>query len=225
MSISFCIIWNTNLELNLRHFPSRIIAWNLGTSVLGALCTGRLAMTCSGTGAKPKQAKNKTESWNPVSCAQDNCSQPRLNISLPLFIASSLLLMFPVKSHCIALGECVYFCPLGSILPKGQSMPGFDQEKRNYFPAGFVKPVNRLSAAQRGSRWGAQRRRPSLAILISLSQDRDLHGISTMRIRTNCRQETWAVTPVLLLSLPGTLITTLKCCEPYLSHHWPEGLD
>lgn len=144
MSISFCIIWNTNLELNLQHFPSRIIAWNLGTSVLGALCTGRLAVTCSGTGAKPKQAKNKTESWNPVSCAQDNCPQPRSNISLPLFIASSLLLMFPVKSHCNALGECVYFCPLGSILPKGQSMPGFDQEKRNYFPAGFVKPVNRL---------------------------------------------------------------------------------
>lgn len=169
MSIGFCILWNTNLELDLQHFPSRIIAQNVGTSVLGVLCAGRLAMTCSGTGAKPKQAKNKTESRNPVSCAQDNCIQPRLNISLPLFIASSLLLKFPVISHCIALGECVYFCLLRSILPKGQSMPGFDQEKRNYFPAGFLKPVNTLSAAQRSSRWGAQRRRPSLAILISLS--------------------------------------------------------
>ena len=169
MSIGFCILWNTNLELDLQHFPSRIIAQNVGTSVLGVLCAGRLAMTCSGTGAKPKQAKNKTESWNPVSSAQDNCIQPRLNISLPLFIASSLLLKFPVISHCIALGECVYFCLLRSILPKGQSMPGFDQEKRNYFPAGFLKPVNTLSAAQRSSRWGAQRRRPSLAILISLS--------------------------------------------------------
>lgn len=214
MSIGFCIVSNTNLELNLQDFLSRIIAWNLGISVLGALCTGRPAVTCSGTGAKPEQAKNKTESWNPVSCAQDNCIQPHSNISLPLFIASSLLLMFPVKSHCIALGERVYFCLLRSILPKGQSMPGFDQEKRNYFPAGFVKPVNRVSAAQRGSRWGAQRRRPSLAILISLSQDRDLHGISTTRIRTNCHQETWAVTPVLLLSLPGTLNTALHCCEP-----------
>ena len=142
----------TNLELNLQHFSSRVIARKLGTSVLGALCTGRLAVTCSGTGAKPKQAKNKTESRNPVSCAQNNCIQPYLNISLPLFIASCLLLKFPVMSHCIALGECVYFCLLRSILPKGQSMPGFDQEKRNYFPAGFVKPVNRLGAAQRSSR-------------------------------------------------------------------------
>lgn len=124
VSIGFCIVCSPNLELDFQGLPARIIARNLGAPVLGALCTGGLPVTHSGAGAKPKHAKNKTESQTPFSCVQDNYIQPCLIISLLLFTASSLSWKFPLLSHCTALGECVYFCLLRSILPRREEVPG-----------------------------------------------------------------------------------------------------
>ena len=67
IGVGFFIIWSPSLEQNLQHLPTKVLAWNLGASVLGACCTGDssgglaggkvLSVTHSGAGARLKHAK------------------------------------------------------------------------------------------------------------------------------------------------------------------------
>lgn len=109
--VGFFIIWNPNLEMTLQYLPERVLAQNLGASVLGAFYTEGGYLWPSlwlelGWNMQPNKQTNTHRRPKPISCVQDKYVQLCLNISLLLFIAPSPLLKFPVMSHCFG-GMCI----------------------------------------------------------------------------------------------------------------------